>query len=303
MGFALSEDAKFLFDPPNDQNARGTGPTGASSSHPAARDPDFAVDEAESAMRKALGALGEKPRLRLNDDQPKRVLDRSGAGLHRRRFVQDGDVQVTVLRHKPPSGLTGAAAPPPTNRLQQIEQALAAESFARHRAEQALADTQSVVRDLQTKIGHANLAKTEAVEALQREREIVATLRADLESMTSRLRDEEARADSAVVALQDYKTAVAQREAISKRVERPIVSDEATDTQPRKLIRMKQREPKRAEHAAVPVWPIAVAEPAAVTVPEKRGRVAAVANPAATQDPVKWWLDEPKPLAKRYKAS
>src|ERR1700722_2400854 len=56
------------------------------------------VDEAESQMRKALGLLGESSRHRSDGDrmdQPARMGDRFNGGLHRRRFVQDGDVPVT----------------------------------------------------------------------------------------------------------------------------------------------------------------------------------------------------------------
>ena len=55
----------------------------------------------------------------------------------------------------------GVAAPsaPTTSRLQRTEAALAAETIAREKAERSLSETQSVVRDLQTKIGHAELAK------------------------------------------------------------------------------------------------------------------------------------------------
>ena len=67
-----------------------------------ARGADAAVetgpnDEAESQMRKALGLLGESPRSRQEPERQDHSSRTAGfnGGLHRRRFVQDGDVPAT----------------------------------------------------------------------------------------------------------------------------------------------------------------------------------------------------------------
>ncbi len=111
-------------------------------------------------------------------DPPPRGPDRFNGGLHRRRFVQDGDVPVTVLRREPGHeapvhrAVATPVAAPSSSRLQRTEAALAAETARREKAERALADLQAVLRDLQTKIGHAELTKTEAMAALKAEREL-----------------------------------------------------------------------------------------------------------------------------------
>ena len=127
-------------------------------------------------------------------DQPSRLGERFNGGLHRRRFVQDGDIPVTVLRrdqgHEAPVHRGAApAAAPTSSRLQRTEAALAAETAAREKAERSLAEAQSVVRDLQTKIGHAELAKNEAIETLRREREAWSQLRTESEAWETRLQD------------------------------------------------------------------------------------------------------------------
>src|SRR5277367_5564391 len=98
-----------------DRLSRSTDPTTASITGPSDSGP---IDEAESQMRKALGLLGE-PRNRPDTermDQPARLSERFNGGLHRRRFVQDGDIPVTVLRrgeqgHEIPPHRGVAAAP------------------------------------------------------------------------------------------------------------------------------------------------------------------------------------------------
>src|SRR3954468_21943444 len=99
---ALAEDTKPRIDP-----LAGLGPRLSSSSgSPASakQEPAAQVDEAELAMRRALGLSGERPRHRADTqrvDTPQRVPDRPAVGLHRRRFAQDGDIPVTVLRREP----------------------------------------------------------------------------------------------------------------------------------------------------------------------------------------------------------
>src|SRR3954452_17167759 len=98
---ALAEDTKLRIDP-----LAGLGPRPSPSSDAPAsanQEPAAQVDEAELAMRRALGLSGEPPRQRADTqraDTP-RVPDRPPMGLHRRRFAQDGDIPVTVLRREP----------------------------------------------------------------------------------------------------------------------------------------------------------------------------------------------------------
>jgi hypothetical protein len=95
----------------------------------------------------------------------------------RRRFVQDGEVPVTVIHPRPRQGLD-ALGPPragasPQERAEAAEAALGTERAAREQAERLLREAQATILDLRTKQGHAELARAEADE-------IVAALRADL---------------------------------------------------------------------------------------------------------------------------
>jgi len=132
------------------------------------------LDEAEAQMRKALGLEGTTLRMPLDPEPGRgehghRPAERGAFSGHRRRFVRDGDVPVTVRRRDP-------VTEPGRNRLQQAEAQVAAEAAARTQVERALAEAQVQARDLQTKIGHAELAKDEALEAVRRGREIIAEL-------------------------------------------------------------------------------------------------------------------------------
>ncbi len=95
----------------------------------------------------------------------------------RRRFVQDGEVPVTVIHPRPRQGLD-ALGPPragasPLERAEAAEAALGTERAAREQAERLLREAQATILDLRTKQGHAELARAEADD-------VVAALRAEL---------------------------------------------------------------------------------------------------------------------------
>lgn len=120
----------------------------------------------EANMRRALGMLGGAAR----QQQPSQARDRRPATPlsstpRRHRFIQDGDVPVTVMRTRPDSAAEPslAANGSPVNRLETVQTALAAEHTARERAERALEEAQGVIRDLRTKLAHMELAREEAV--------------------------------------------------------------------------------------------------------------------------------------------
>jgi hypothetical protein len=258
-------------------------------------------------MRKALGLLGESPRHRPDaerTDQSGRLPDRfnSNSGLHRRRFVQDGDVPVTVLRREPgyeaPAHRSAAAvAAPSSSRLQRTEAALAAETAARERAERALADVQSSARDLQTKIGHAELAKNEAIDALQREREATVGLRADIEALDLRLQEAEARADAAEKATNEHHNLLAEERQARRTLEKTLTAAEAArDAAEKLVVSLSDDAPTAPRGDDRPARRRVVNEPAVTAV--RRGRPPLVAAPEAEPEPVKWWLN-PKPASKR----
>lgn len=147
-------------------------------------------------MRRALGLEGGgfKPRAPERAPEPvQRGPERFSPG-HKRRFVQDGEVPVTVVSgrgHGEPAPLRGSPSAGP-NRLEAAEAALAAEIATRQQVERALAEAQATVHDLRTKLGHAEIARTEAVDHWHREQETIASLRAELRDCQEHLREAEA---------------------------------------------------------------------------------------------------------------
>jgi hypothetical protein len=297
---ALSENLKLRLDSPSgetqqDRLSREPDPGQPSAGSANAPGPG---DEAESQMRKALGLLGESQRHRTDperSEQPARMGDRFNGGLHRRRFVQDGDIPVTVLRrdqgYEAPAHRGVAAPPAPTSsRLQRTEAALAAETAARDKAERALAETQSIMRDLQTKIGHAELAKNEAIDALQRERESLAELRAEGEAWEERLQEvrEEARAAERNANL--YHEQLADERHARKIAEKAQRAAEAARDSAEQLVRTLSEEQSAPRQVAEPVRrPRIMAEPEVVAVAARRGRQPEPVS--AEPEPVKWWLN------------
>lgn len=301
---ALSENVKLRLD----------FPLGETQQDRLSQTPDPGVprvagpgDEAESQMRKALGLLGDTQRHRAEPErteQPARIGDRFNGGLHRRRFVQDGDVPVTVLRrdqgHEVPAHRGVAAPPAPTSsRLQRTEAALAAETAARDKAERSLAETQSVVRDLQTKIGHAELAKNEAIETLHREREALAELRAENEGWEERLQEARDRAIAAERSANLYHEQLADERQARKNAEKAQRAAEAARDAAEQLVRTLSAEPPAPRQTVESSRRSrVVVEPEIVAVSTRRGRQP---EPAATEpepEPVKWWLNT-KPTSKR----
>ena len=230
----------------------------------------------EARIRRAWGLDGEAGRVRLPErvePQPAaRPAERFAPSVHKRRFVQDGEVPVTLVH-----GLTGArrehheAGPArpaaPTNRLEVAETALAAEISSREKAEKALAEAQAMVQQLQTKLGHSDLARQDAVVALQRETDTITDLRAALA-------DAEARAAAAEAAR--------------------VVADNALAT-----VRVRA-----AEGDATVVRPEPVRrgrKPKAQAAPDGEASAAPAnsAEPESTREakPVRWWVT-PKRSAK-----
>src|SRR5262249_28031479 len=107
------------------------------------------------------------------------------AGVHRpvRRFVRDGEVSVSVVQRDATAG---------TNRLDAARQALEAQTAAREQAERRLAAAQETIRELQTQLAHARLARDEAdqraAEAKQANDQALAALQAELQETRAGLR-------------------------------------------------------------------------------------------------------------------
>lgn len=150
------------------------------------------ADAAEIRMRRALGLANGKPaRDGAAPEQTRRLglRPRSSetlpSGRTPRRFVQDGEVPVTVVRGRWTEAQS--ANQPVVNRLAAAEEAAETERSRRERAERSLQESTDTVRDLQTKQAHMELARDEALLALKRSVGALETLHAALRSHQEQL--------------------------------------------------------------------------------------------------------------------
>ena len=125
----------------------------------------------ETQMRRALG-------LQSTAAPPGDVATTPApAGPRRpaRRFVRDGEVAVSVVHRDAAAG---------TNRLEATRQALQAQTAGREQAERRLVEAQETIRELQTQLAHARLARDESVQRAVAEKraseQALAALRAEL---------------------------------------------------------------------------------------------------------------------------
>ena len=137
------------------------------------------TSDAEARMRAALGLFGSKPGQaaeRASHHEPHGGDRRpsgggggggstGGPGARRHRFVQDGEVPVSVVR-----GRLGQQRPTGPETDRQAEE-LAHERQLRAEVERKLADKEIQLRSLQTRIGHAELERDNAVAELREERD------------------------------------------------------------------------------------------------------------------------------------
>ena len=84
----------------------------------------------------------------------------------RRRFVRDGEVPVSVIHRDQDDGAS-------TNKLDATRQALREQIEAREQAEHLLQEAQATIRDLQTKLAHERLARDEAIQRVDSEKQVV----------------------------------------------------------------------------------------------------------------------------------
>jgi hypothetical protein len=247
------------------------------------------MDDAEQQMRRALGLYGDAPRPRPESERSEPAQRAGGGfmqGVHRRRFVQDGEVPVTVVRRDVPDAAhpgTGQAAPT-SSRLQRVEAALAAETAARERAERALHEAQAAVQALQTKIGHNDLAKNEATAASKRHLEEIVALKEEVAAGAERLLEAETRASD---------------------IEEDMRVMRAELTEERRARKLAERLLRESTEDAAPIVPFEIAPPprphdSVERIPARRGRPPTVhAEPEVEPEPVKWWLLPAKTAAKR----
>lgn len=222
-------------------------------------------------MRRALGLEGEQPRPPMAPPAVERVpiLNRP-----KRRFVADGEIPVVHGRLQRRDEAGGPQATPTPNRVEVAEATARFERDSREKAERLLAEAQAAVHDLQTRLGHAQLAASEAQNALEAERAAAEALRAAL--LEAEQQAAAARAEKEAV---EQMLQAAQATAAVARQDRSE-TETAAPTIPRRRGRPRK---------------IATAPP---TVRQRAGAVTKVAAAAPEAKPIRWWL-KPKPKSKR----
>jgi hypothetical protein len=124
---------------------------------------DARLRATEAQMRRALGLHDASP---AEAKLPPATPTASTSHPQHRRFVRDGEVPVTVVRrdHGDASG---------TNALEAARQALREQVAAREHAEHLLQKAVATIHDLQTKSADERLARDEAAQRADNEKQVL----------------------------------------------------------------------------------------------------------------------------------
>jgi hypothetical protein len=200
------------------------------------------ADAAEIRMRRALGLANDKPaRDGAAPEQTRRLglRPRSSetlpSGRTPRRFVQDGEVPVTVVRGRWTEAQS--ANQPVVNRLAAAEAAAETERSRRERTERSLQESVDAVRDLQTKQAHIELARDEALLALKRSVGALESLHAALRSHQEQLAAMQEAVEAAERALRAGSAALSAQRAARAAAEAALREEAATRLSPKKRAR------------------------------------------------------------------
>ena len=226
------------------------------------------LEMAEQRMRRSLGLLGDREsRTAQPAPEPPKLVGgspgRPSAARPRPRFVRDGEVPVTLVsRHRP---LQADAPAGSSTNPQGLEAALEQERAARTGAERSLQEALATLRDLQTKLGHAELAQREAAETARAAQAAAETQRTEWRVRETRMNAElTAERTGRVVAEAALSKATMDREAAERSRLADIPARSRTD--------------------------------AATASPVKKTRKPGSTRKQREPQPVKWWL---KTAAKR----
>lgn len=120
--------------------------------------------QGEARMREALGLRTDGTRVTPSGGghRPERQADHGPGNARRHRFVQEGEVPVEVMTLRD-HGSRAVSGPSGMPRHRIDESALLAEKSARETAERTCAELSERLHELQTKLGHAELARDEAL--------------------------------------------------------------------------------------------------------------------------------------------
>lgn len=229
------------------------------------------LSEAEEKMRRALGLLpGGAPqpqRSHPTSPVPPAELPR---GHFKRRFVSDGEVPVTVI-------------PASNRRPNEDAERYHAERQAREQAERGLQEAQNTIRDLQTKLAHAEIAKNEVQQHFDAERQKVADLNLSLKDAEQRIQTLEAaaeqRARRAEAMRQARESAAAKAEAEAAELAATAARKQAiraATVKPKATTRVATKKPgaraAKPEQKPVKWWLGGKQKPAGKATPARRGR-------------------------------
>ena len=132
----------------------------------------------------------------------------------RRRFARDGEVPVSMIHRDQDEA-------PGTNKLDATRQALREQIEAREHAEHLLQKTEATIRDLQTNLAHERLARDEAIQRADSEKQVV-------EQALQRVQDELAiERDRRQKAEQERDDAIAARQEAEERLQEVLAAQDA----------------------------------------------------------------------------
>jgi septal ring factor EnvC (AmiA/AmiB activator) len=205
----------------------------------------------------------------------------------KRRFVQDGEVPVTVVRRGSDAGSPSASP------LQRAETALAHEVSACKNVERLLADTQAQIRDLQTKIGHAELARAEADNQARRDKETLAELRAAADESVRAHREILERSAAAGDRVKALQASLREEQSARATAEAKLVAaEDARRSMEARINELSTQpaSPRSSGHSTPP--PLR-------SVARKQTKGAAAKAREPEPEPIKWWLTPAKPTKRR----
>lgn len=244
-------------------------------------------DQDEARMRKALGLTDKRSQSEARPSSQafkQSPASRGGSDAQKRRFVRDGEVQVTMV-----TGTRGGEVvqqrrtfnpgnPSANEQAEASQSALRSEKSARETAERALREAQATIQDLRTKLGHVALARDEAIETARRAEATRSAFAQELQAVQTRLSIEvfaRARAERAAQSLPPLPEDVPPPQSTAR---------EAPEAAPAKRRgRRTNAEIAAAALVAVPVPAVAKRGPGR---PRKERPAVVEADP----EPIQWWL-------------
>lgn len=239
---------------------------------PSIERPTEAIDAAEARMRAALG-LGSRPAASGPSHgggapAPSPSHDQTRP---RRRFAQDGDVQVVMLGR---SRETEAGE----SRAVSLTAELREEKSARGRAERALEEANLSIQSLKTKLAHLEIACEEKLNEERAARAQSETIRASEQEARKRA---EIRAAETALALSIAERRIAELEAAAAATPAaaPVVVDLFGATEPVAAPRRPGRRKAR----------LLASEPAVVEA-ESEAEPDAETQAGEEDKPIEWWL-------------